>query len=153
MKPMSIDRLSFPQGIRPAPSGWAAQAARIDMHSILLVIPKPETGMSGAEQTWKSIAPGLQLRATQSCGVKTLYENCWLITAEENGLSFFDHAITVADKARLRCRICLLGRPHDGFARSPSNPGLKRPVATTLRIFHGTLGSIHKLLVRGNRAG
>ncbi|MGO9586755.1 MAG: hypothetical protein ACLP2Y_11225 [Limisphaerales bacterium] len=117
--------------------GQATHAARNYMHSILLVIPKPEKDKPGTEQAWTSVVPGLQQQATQAKGVITLYENCWLIPAEENGLSFFDHAITVADGAKLHCRICLLSKPHNGFVHRSSNPRLKRPGAATGRTFQG----------------
>jgi hypothetical protein len=91
------------------------------MHSILLVIPKPEKDKPGMEQAWKAVVPGLQQRATQAKGVKTSYESCWLLPVEENGLSFFEYAITVAHNAKLRCRICLLSAPHNGFVRPPPN--------------------------------
>ena len=119
----------------------AIHAARNHMDSILLVIPKPEKDRLGTEQTWKSVRPSLQQRATQANGVITLYENCWLIPAEENGLTFFNHAITVADGAKLHCRICLL---HNEFAHWSPNARLKRLSVATIRTFQGAVRFVFK---------
>ena len=122
----------------------AIHAARNYMDSILLVIPKPEQDNLGTEQTWKSVAPSLQQCAAQANGVITLCENCWLIPAEENGLLFFDHAISVAASANLRCRICLLRTHRNEFARRPPNTRLKHSSAATLRTFQGAVRFVFK---------
>ena len=117
-------------------------AARPDehcMHSILLVIPKPENDQPGTGQAWKAVAPGLRQRALQAGCVKMLYENCWLIPAETEGWSFFDHAITVADEAGLRCRICVLRMPHPEFGRRSPHVWLKRLHSTIVRTFQGAV--------------
>ena len=151
---MSVDTLSFQRGTLLNQPGaiwlWdqkATHAIGNSMHSILLVIPKPERDKPGTERAWKSIVPGLQQCATQARGVKTLYENCWLIPAAENGFSFLDHAITVAESAKLRCRICLLRTPPNGFVHRPSNTGPERLSGTTDRAFQGALSFVVKLLV------
>ena len=105
------------------PNCRVAHAARNYMHSILLVIPKPEQSKPGTEQAWESAVLGLQQQAAQAKGVITLYESCWLIPTEENGLLFFNYAIIVADSAKLHCRICLLSRPHNGFVHRRPTPG------------------------------
>ena len=123
-------------------SVWERQtthAARNYMHSILLVIPKPGKDKPGTEQAWASVVPGLQQQATQAKCVITLYENCWLIPAEENGLTFFNHAIAVADGAKLHCRICLLSKPHNEFVHRSPNTRLKNPSAATGRTFQGAV--------------
>jgi hypothetical protein len=122
----------------------AAHAARNSMHSILLVIPKPGKEKPGMGQAWYSVMPGLQQRATQANGVITLCENGWLIPAEENGFSFFDHAITVADRAKLHCRICLLSKPDNQFVHRSPNPRLKRPSAAIGRTFQGAVRFVLK---------
>ena len=144
---MSVDALSFQEVICSMSSArcssvgdhQAAHAARNCMRSILLVILKPEKDKPGMEQVWNSVVPGLQQRATQTNGVITLYENCWLIPAEENGFSFFDHAITVADRAKLHCRICLLSKPHNKFVHRSPNTRLKRLSAAIGRTFQGVV--------------
>jgi len=112
------------------------------MDSILLVISKPEIDRLGTEQAWKSVTPSLQQLATRAKGVITLYENCWLISAEENGLLFFDHAITVTANAKLHCRICLLKRHCHEFVHRPLNHGLRRLSAAIVRIFQGATGLV-----------
>jgi hypothetical protein len=123
------------------------------MHSILLVIPKPGKDKPGTDQAWKSVAPSLQQQATQAKYVITLYENCWLIPAEENGLTFFNHAITVADSAKLYSRICLLRKQHNGFVRRSSNTRLKRLSAATGRTFQGAVRFFLKLPALRGLAG
>ncbi len=120
--PLNIQRAALietSERRRPVLDCQAALTVENEMHSILFVIPKLENNQPDAGQIWKSILPGLQQRAAQTKCVKTLYENCWLIPAEENGLSFFNHAITVVDDLNLRCRICLLKTPGEGFAARP----------------------------------
>ncbi|MFZ0826123.1 MAG: hypothetical protein WAO02_01740 [Verrucomicrobiia bacterium] len=112
------------------------------------MISKREKDQPGTGQVWKSVVPGLQYQATQASGVKTLFENCWLIPAEENGMLFFDHAITVADNAKLRCQICLLRTPHDGFAPGPPNATLNHPAGAAVRIFQKVIRSAFALLAR-----
>jgi len=145
LRPMPVDALSFQRvtwfkaSDCPGPVLDCQQASTAEnlMHSILLVIPKPEANGSGTEQVWKAVAPGLQQRARQAGGVKMLYENCWLIPAEKSGLSFFDHAITVADGEKLSCRICLLRTPQREFVRWLPQIRLKRLRAATARTFQG----------------
>ena len=118
------------------------------MHSILLVISKLQKDNPGTERVWKSVRPALQYHATQARCVKTLFENCWLIPAEENGLSFFGHAIAVADNAKLRCRICLLRTACDGFAHGSPNTTLKLPGGDAVRILQKAMRSVFALLAR-----
>jgi len=150
---MSIDTLSFQRvTLLNQPGGarfWNRQAtplARNYMHSILLVIPRPEKSEPNIEQVWRSVVPGLQQRATQTRCVKTLCENCRLIPAAENGFLFFDHAITIADSVKLRCRICLLRTPPNGFVCRSSNTRLELLSGATVRAFQGTARLVRKLL-------
>ena len=122
----------------------ATHAARDYMDSILLVIPKPKQDRPSTEQSWKSVTPSLQQRATQANGVITLYENCWLIPAKENGLLFFDHVITVAASANLRCRICLLRTHRNAFVHRSPDAGLKRLSVATIRTFQGAVRFVFK---------
>ena len=150
---MAVDTLSFQRATLLNQSGAARSGGRPathpsknHMHSILLVIPRPGTSKPGIEQVWQTVVPGLQLCAEQVRGVKTLCENCWLIPAEENGFSFFDHAITIADSVNLRCRICLLRTPPDGFA--PRSPDGKRQGLSeaTVHAFQGMVRWVLKRL-------
>jgi len=150
---MSVDSLSFPRvlvlnqaGTARVWSGQAVPAAKNSMHSILLVIPKSDKDKPGTETAWRSVVPGLQQRASQAKGIKTLYESCWLIPAEENGLSFFNHAITTAKGSRLHCRVCLLGATQNGFVHRSPNTRLERLRGTAVHIFQGVFGPVLKLL-------
>lgn len=115
------------------------------MHSILLVISKLEKDKAGLEPVWQTTAAALEQRARQAECVQTLYENCWLIAAERDGLSFFNHAIAIANSAKLRCRICVLRKPHNAVGAGPSPNRLKGLCHAVARVFKGMIryGTFH----------
>ncbi len=109
------------------------------MHSILLVISKLEKGKAGLEPAWQTTAATLEQRARQAECVQTLFENCWLIAADRDGLSFFNHAIAIADNAKLRCRICVLRKPQNAAGIEPAQGRLKGVCHAVARVFLGMI--------------
>jgi hypothetical protein len=119
-----------------------------EMHSILLLIQKPENDRSDIDQTWKPIVSGLQQCAARVRGVITVCDNCWLIPAQEKGLLFFDHAIAVAGEARLHCRICLLRPPDNETAPRLNGQAGDRTSGAAVRPLQGAVNLVLKWMAR-----
>jgi len=148
---LSVTRAPQFRGRNLGPRSPCGDVTGDEMHSILLMIRKPEKETFDTDQAWQSIVFGLQQRAARVRGVITLCENCWLIPAREKGLSFFDHAIAVAGDARLHCRICLLRPPDDGTVPRPKGEGGGRPNRITVRPLQGIVNRVLGWMARAGR--